>query len=174
MKKSGIAAVGALVFVLVMGTGMAARGKLDVATYSGLSKPEAGKALLTEALAQAGKGSWERIAVGRVYVLAGMKAEGKAIFDGVLSGKHEPSDVLRIARAWREAGDWANAKPLFDRFVAENPKEDKDIAEIGAYYLLAGDRAHAEALYAKSFALTQEFWSTLAAAAGYLGVAPQD
>lgn len=174
MKKGGFVAAAALVFVLGVGTGMAAKNRLDVASYSGLSKPEAGNALLKEALAQAGKGSWERIAVGRVYVLAGMKAEGKAIFDGVLAGKHEPSDVLRIARAWREAGDWATAKPLFDRFVVENPKEDKDLAEIGAYYLLAGDRAQAEALYAKSFAITEEFWSTLAAAAGYLGVAPQD
>lgn len=173
MKKRWSVAAGVLVFAVGIGTGMAAKNRLDVATYSVLSKPDAGKALLTEALAQAGKGSWERIAVGRVYVLAGMKAEGKAIFDGVLAGKHESSDLLRIARAWREAGDWATAKPLFDRFVAENPKEDKDLAEIGAYYLLAGDRAQAEALYAKSFAITEEFWSTLAAAAGYLGVAPQ-
>ena len=174
MNKAWLFAAGVLVFAFGLGTGMAAKKRLDVAAYTGLSKADAGNALMKEALAQAGKGSWERIAVGRVYVLAGMKAEGKAIFDGVLAGKHEPSDLLRIARAWREVGDWATAKPLFDRFVAENPKEDKDLAEIGAYYLLAGDRAQAEALYAKSFAITEEFWSTLAAAAGYLGVPPQD
>lgn len=172
--KKGLVMAGALVFALGVGTGMAAKRKLDIASYSGLGKAEAGKALLTEALAQAGKGSWERIAVGRVYYLAGQKAEGKAIFDGLLAGDHDPSDLFRIARVYREAGEWDKAKPLFDRFAAENPKEEKDLAEIGTYHLLAGDRAAAEALYAKSFALADEFWVTLTAAAGYMGVVPQN
>ncbi len=174
MKKSWLAASGALVFAFGVGTGMAAKKTLDASAYAGMEKQAAGKALLTEALAQAGKGSWERIGVGRVYLLAGMKDEAKAIFDGVLANDPDASDVLRIARAYREAGDWQSAKPLFDRFVAENPKEKNDIAEIGAYTMLAGDRAGAEALFAKSFALGEEFWATLAAGAGYLGIAPQD
>lgn len=173
MKKSWLVATGALVFVFGVGTGMAAKKTLDAGTYAGMEKTAAGKALLTEALAQAGKGSWERIGVGRVYLLAGMKDEAKAIFDGVLADP-DASDILRIARAYREAGDWQSAKPLFDRFVAENPKEKNDLAEIGAYRMLAGDRAGAEALYAQSFARGEAIWATLAAAAGYLGVVPQD
>ncbi|MBN8481521.1 MAG: tetratricopeptide repeat protein [Xanthomonadales bacterium] len=173
MNKFWLVATGAFVFASGIGTGMAAKKALDASAYVSMDKAAAGKALLAEALAQAGKGSWERIGVGRVYLLAGMKAEAKAIFDGVLVDP-DASDVLRIARAYREAGDWASAKPLFDRFIAENPKEKNDIAEIGAYTMLAGDRAGAEALYAKSFALGEEFWATLAAGAGYLGVAPQD
>lgn len=174
MVKKGWIAAGALVFALGVGTGMAAKVRIDINAYKAMPEKDAGKALLEQALVQAGKGSWERIAVGRIYLLAGMKAEGKAIFDALLAGKHQSSDVLRIARAYREAGDWQSAKVLFDRFVRENPKDEKDIAEIGAYYHLAGDRAGAEALYAKSFAITDEFWSTVTAAAGYLGVRPQE
>jgi tetratricopeptide (TPR) repeat protein len=100
-------------------------------------------------------------------------AQGQAIFDALLAGKHEDSDVLRIARVYREAGDWARAKPLFDAYVARNPKDKTEIAEVGAYYLLQGDRAGAEALFDRSFAVKPELWATVAAAGAYLGVAPQ-
>lgn len=174
MKKVLQVAAGALVFAFGVGTGMAAKKALDASAYARMEPQAAGKALLDEAYAQAGKGSWERIGVGRVYLLAGMKSEAKAIFDGVLTKGPDASDLLRIGRAYREAGDWQSAKPLFERFVAENPKEKNDIAEIGAYTMLAGDRAGGEALFAKSFALGEEFWATLAAGAGYLGVKPQE
>src|SRR3546814_168877 len=55
------------------------------------------------ALEQAEDGSWERIGVARVYYLGGFKAEGQAIFDEVLAGKHDDGDAYRIARVYREA-----------------------------------------------------------------------
>ncbi len=172
MKSRLAVAVGAVMFVTGIGIGMAAQKKLDASLFQGKSKAEAAQALIDAALVQADDGSWERIAVGRIQYLGGHKAQGQAIFDAILAGKHADSDELRIARVYREAGEWSRAKPLFDGYVAKNPKDEKEIAEIGAWYLLAGDRAGAEALFAKSFAVTAEFWATVAVAGAYLGVAP--
>jgi hypothetical protein len=52
-------------------------------------------------------------------------------------------------------------------------KDEKGLADIGTYYLLNGDRATAESLYDRSFQ-TLEFWATVSAAGGYLGVPPQE
>ena len=160
-------------FVAGAGVGYAAR-RVPTSVYKDVSKKEAGIALLVEARAQAGKGSWERIAVGRVYYLAGMKTEGQAIFDEVLAKKPESSDYFRIARVYREAGEWPKAKEYFDRYVQQNPKDDKGLAEVGAYYVMNGDRETAEQLFERSFKLESEMWSTVSAAAGYLGVEPQE
>ena len=92
-----------------------------------------------------------------------------------LNGKHEDSDVYRIARVYQEAGDWELAKPLFDRFLASNPDDEKGLAEVGAYYLLHGDRARAEQLFDRSFQVSpDELWATLAAADAYLNVKPEE
>jgi len=171
MSKAIAAAVGATVFIAGIGVGMAAQ-KLGPSLFEGKSKAAAAQALVDAALVQADDGSWERIAVGRIQYLGGQKPQGQAIFDAILAGKHAASDEMRIARVYREAGEWSRAKPLFDTYVTKNPEDEKEIAEIGAYYLLAGDRDHAEALFAKSFAVTSEFWATVAAAGAYLGVAP--
>ena len=141
--------------------------------YKSKPKKEAAMALLEHARAQAGKGSWERIAVGRVYYLGGMKKEGQEIFDEVLSRKPEWSDKFRIARVYAEAREWSKAKPMFEDYVKANPKDDKGLAEVGAYYLLNGDRETAEDLFERSFKLESELWSTVNAAASYLGVPPQ-
>jgi len=172
MSKSLAIAVGASLFVAGIGVGMAAQ-KLSPGLFQGKSKVDAANALIDAALVQADDGSWERIAVARVQYLGGQKARGQAIFDAILAGKHAASDEMRIARVYREAGEWSRAKPLFDNYVAKNPKDEKEIAEIGAYHLLAGDRDTTEGLFAKSFAITSEFWATVAAAGAYLGVAPQ-
>lgn len=174
MKTRSALALGAGLFLAGLGLGYAKQQKIDAGAYQGRSKQEAAKALLTIARTQAEDGSWERIGVGRVYYLGGFKSEGQAIFDAVLGGKHEHSDTLRIGRIYREAGEWAKAKPLFDTYVAANPKDEKEIAEIGAYYLMNGDRTTAEQLFARSFAIEPELWATLAAAGAYLGVAPQE
>jgi len=71
------------------------------------AKDDAAKALLRQAMVQGGDGSWERIAVGRVYYLGGMKSEGQAIFDQVLGKQDEGSDLIRVARVYRQAGKWA-------------------------------------------------------------------
>ncbi len=173
MKKhiATIAAIG--LFAAGFGLGNAGQ-KIAASSYQDKPKQEAARVLLDIARVQAGKGSWERIAVGRVYYLGGYKAEGQAIFDSVLGSRHQGSDVFRIARVYREAGDWAKAKPLFDRYVASHPKDEKEMAEVGAYYLLEGDRTTAEGLFARSFAIADELWATLSAAGAYLGVAPQE
>jgi predicted Zn-dependent protease len=64
---------------------------------------------------------------------------------------------------------------LFDRYLASNPKDEKALAEVGAYYLLHGDRASAEALFDRSFqASPDEVWATISAADAYLNVKPEE
>lgn len=150
------------------------RGGIPMESYQGKPEKEAAEALLQQAMVQAEDGSWERIAVGRVYYLGGMKEKGQAIFDAVLAKKPAPSDLFRVARVYREAGEWAKAKPLFDKSLQLNPKDEKGFAEVGGYYLMNGDRATAEALFARSFALESELWATLSAAGAYLGVDNQE
>lgn len=175
MKHRITAALAAVLFVAGIGVGWSAQKlKTSRDMYQGKPKPEAARALLQAAETMAGKGSWERIGVGRVYYLGGMKAEGQAIFDSVLAGEHEDSDVYRIARVYREAGEWKKAKPLFDRYLAANPGDEKDLAEVGAYYLLEGDRATAESMFDRSLQVEpRELWATLRMAGAYLGVEPQ-
>ena len=161
-------------FAAGVGIGITAQA-LAPSLYRGKPAPEAAKALLDVAREQAGKGSWERIAVGRVHYLGGQKAQGQAIFDAILAGKHDDSDGYRIARVYREAGEWSRAKPLFDRFLAANPEDEKGLAEVGAFYLLNGDRETAERLFDRSFEISdEEVWTSLSAAGAYLGVAPQE
>jgi tetratricopeptide (TPR) repeat protein len=165
-----------IVFVLGVAAGsLAAKKGIDASLYQGKEKKEAGKALLTVARGQAGKGSWERIGVGRIYYLGGMKAEGQAIFDEVTSKKAEPTDWWRIGRVYWEAGEWDKAREAFDKSLAKNPKDDKGLAELGAYYLLKGDRAKAEELFGRSFQIESgEVWNTSMVAGAYLGVKPQE
>lgn len=173
MKSRSIVVAG-LLFVSGIAVGLAAQ-TAGPSLYRGKDKQEAARALLEVATAQAGKGSWERIAVGRIYYLGGFKPEGKAIFDDVLAHEPESSDLFRIARVYRQAGEWEQARVLLERSVRENPKDSKGMAELGAYYLLADDRAAAEALFDRSFKRDDdELWSTVAAAGSYLGVAPQE
>ena len=172
MKFRSIA-VATLVFVSGIAAGYAGQ-KAVPSQYRDQDKQQAALALLEVAKVQAGKGSWERIAVGRVYYLGGHKPEGKAIFDAVLADDPEASDLFRIARVYRQAGEWEQARPLLERAVHENPKDSKGMAELGAYYLLADDRAAAESLFDRSFKRDDELWSTVAAAGAYLGVAPQE
>lgn len=171
--KARFALVATVLFVVGLAVGYAA-GKVKPGEYRSKTKEEAGKALLIQARSQAEGGSWELIAVGRVYYLAGMKSEGQAIFDKVLSKKAESSDFFRVARVYQEAGEWTKAKELFDRFVKASPKNEKGLAEVGAYYLLNGDRATAEDLFDRSFRLESEMWATVSAAGAYLGVKPQE
>lgn len=166
-------AVAAALFVMAAPAGFAAQ-KVAPSQYHDKDKQDAAHALLEVAKAQAGKGSWERIAVARIYYLGGFKPQGQAIFDEVLANDPEGTDLFRIARIYRQAGEWERAKALFERALSENPKDSQGTAELGAYYLLAGDRAAAEVLFDRSFKREDELWSTVAAAGGYLGVEPQE
>lgn len=172
-RKSAVALV--VVFTLGVTAGAFAKKGFDTSLYHSKDKKEAGKALLELAKKQAGKGSWERIGVGRVYYLGGMKAEGQAIFDEVTAKKPETTDWWRIGRVYWEAGEWDKARAAFEKSLAKNPNDDKGLAEIGAYYLLKGDRAKAEEMFDKSFNIEQgEVWNTGMVAGAYLGVKPQE
>ena len=175
--KKGIAAMAtAAVFAAGIGVGYAASVKMPStpALFQGKAKADAANALLETALVQAGKGSWEKIAVGRAYYLGGNKARGQQIFDALLNGEHEDSDTFRIARVYEEAGEWNKARPMFDAYLASNPNEAKDLAEVGAYYFLHGDKATGEQLFARSFAAdSNEVWATIHAGGAYLGLKPQ-
>ena len=173
MMKIRTAAIAAgCLFVAGIGVGMAARPDFNSA-YVGKPAPEASRALADIARQMADEDSWELIAVGRVSYLGGDKAAGQAMFDRILSGDHEDSDEYRIARVYAEAGEWEKARPIFDRFLLRNPKDEQGLAEVGAHYLLQGDRETAEKLFARSFA-HPNVWATLAAAGAYAGVAPQE
>ncbi|GAB3105167.1 tetratricopeptide repeat protein [Lysobacter terrae] len=177
MTKRITAAAAAVLFVAGIGVGYAAQ-KVRAApeAYQNKAPRDAAKTLLETAVSQAGKnGSWERIGAGRVYYLGGFKSEGQAIFDALLNGKHDDSDVYRIARVYAEAGEWNKAKPLFEQFLAANPDDAKGIAEVGAHYMLQGDRATAERMFARALALEDnDPWMTEHMAGAYLGVKPQE
>ena len=92
--KIQVAAGAAVLFVAGIGVGYFAKVQPSSAMYRGKDAKEPAQTLLQAALVQAGKsGSWERIGAGRGYYLGGFKADGQAIFDAVLSGKHEDSDL---------------------------------------------------------------------------------
>lgn len=171
--KIRTAAVAGVLFVSGIAVGYAAQ-KTTAPAYRDKPKQDAAMALLQTAKTLAGKGSWERIAVGRVYYLGGHKAEGQAMFDQVLAGKPEDTDFYRIARVYREAGEWDKAKAMFDRFLSVTDDDETKLAEIGAYYLMQGDRAAAERLFDRSFKTKPDLWAAVAAAGGYLDVAPQE
>ncbi len=174
MNRKSIIVV-SLVFLLGLTVGIAFAKGVDTSLYHGKQPKEAGKSLLELARKQAGKGSWERIGVGRVYYLAGMKSEGQAIFDEVTSRKPESTDWWRIGRVYWEAGEWDKARAMFEKSLAMNQKDDKGLAELGAYYMIKGDRAKAEELFDRSFAIESgEVWNTAMMAGGYLGVKPQE
>ena len=165
----------ASVFVFGITLGAFAKKGFDTSIYRGKDKKEAAKALLTLAEKQAGKGSWERIGVGRVYYLGGMKPEGQAIFDSVTAKNPEPTDWWRIGRVYWEAGEWDKAREAFEKSLAKNPNDDKGLAELGAYYLIQGDREKAEELFDRSMNIESgEVWNTSMIAGGYLGVHPQE
>jgi tetratricopeptide (TPR) repeat protein len=172
MKTRTAMAMATALFCAGIGIGYAAQ-KNHPSMYRGKTSEEAATSLIEAAKVQASKGSWERIAIGRVLYLGGHKAEGQAIFDAILADEPEDSDEFRIARVYVEAHEWPKAKRLFDKVVAESPDDEKALADIGAYYLLNGDRATAESLFDRSFE-TSELWATISAAGAYLGVPPQE
>jgi predicted Zn-dependent protease len=171
-------AVGWVVAAFLLGAAVGAyaakKPGVGPALYAGKPAPEAAEALLAAARVLAGKGSWENIAVGRVYYLSGKKAEGQAIFDAVTgSKKPDPGDWIRVGRVYYEAGEWDKARAAFDKVLQLKSDDEDWMAEIGAYYLLKGDRAHAEELFTRSFQREpNSLWNTLRAAAAYVKVLP--
>jgi Flp pilus assembly protein TadD len=92
----------------------------------------------------------------------------------VTGGKQDAGDWVRIGRVYDEAGEWDKARTAFDKVLQLQPDDEDWLAEIGAYYLLQGDRAHAEELFTRSFKRQpNNHWNALKAAAAFLKVAPQ-
>lgn len=174
MKTARKAYLIAVVFLLGLVIGAVAAGKaVEPSLYRGKSKAEAGKAMLELARAQAGKGSWENIAVGRVYYVAGMRGEGQAIFTAATAKKTDSSDLIRIGRAYWDAKDYDKAFAMFEGALQMKPKDAPWLAEIGAYYNLRGNRAKAEELFERSFAKdSDEVWHTVNMAGSYFAVEP--
>lgn len=147
---------------------------MAVPDFKGKDPKVAAEALLTAGLQGAGKGSWERIAVGAVYYEGGDKARGQAIIDEVLNGKPEWTDFQRTARLYAELGEWDKAKPLYDKAIAMKGGKANLLAEAGAYYNLNGERAKAEELFTKAFESESDNpWAYSMAAASYLGKKPR-
>lgn len=164
------------VFVLGAASGAYAAKKVTVSPglYAGKPAPEAAANLLGAAKTLAEKGSWENIAVGRVYYLSGKQAEGQAIFDAATAGKSDAGDWIRIGRVYYEAGEWDKARATFDKVLQMKPDDEDWLAEIGAYYVLKGDRAHGEELFNRSWKREpNSLWNALKAAGAYVKVPPQ-
>ena len=116
----------------------------------GKSDKDAAAAALAEAEHLANGGSWELIAVGRVYYLSGEKARGQALFDGVTNGKAGGADLERIADVYAEAGENDKASSMYEKMMAIDPKDDSSQAVVGAWYIRIGQRAKGEALLAQA------------------------
>lgn len=172
MKRIVTSAIALGLFVAGIGVGFASQ-HVTRSMYHTVTPQEAAANLLDVAKEEAEGGSWEMIGIGRVLYLGGQKDKAEAIFSEVLGDDPEDSDSYRIAHVYAEAGEWAKAKPMFDRYVERNKKEYRDLVEIGALYMLNGDRETAERLYDIAFQSRWEFWSIVYAAGSYLGVKPQ-
>lgn len=150
----------------------AAATKFDPAVLDGDRKEVAAR-LLKEAETLAGKGSWERIAVGRIHYLAGRKDQGKALFDAVIAGKPEASDYQRIGTVYAMAGETDKAKEMYEKALALKPGSGRVLAEAGAWRNLKGDHDKAKELFARALAADpNDFWDRITIAASYEGQEP--
>ena len=117
MKPSLVAIVASICLMLGVSIGFAAKYKgAGIDVIHGKSDKDAGLAALAEAEHLAEGGSWELIAVGRVYYLAGEKARGQALFDvlqhakemgaasrQMIAGKTYAQNVAAVTAAIRAA-----------------------------------------------------------------------
>jgi len=172
MKHLSVVAIGVASLLLGVGLGFAAK-----ITGAGITvirdKPpkEAALAALAEAERVADKGSWELIAVGRVYYLSGDKARGQALFDHVLGAKPGGADYEKIASVYAEAGDNDQATANYEKMLAVDPKDDSSQAEVGAWYVRIGQREKGEALLAQALQRRPNTpWYYVRAAESLLGV----
>jgi tetratricopeptide (TPR) repeat protein len=135
-----------------------------------------GSKLLDQALVLAGDGSWERIAVGRVWYLSGSHAKGQAIFDEVTNNKKvADSDWWRIARVYAEAKEWNKADAAFQKALTLDPNDQDGMIERASYLNLNGERTQAEEIFAKVIgAKPDKMWHYVNAGGSYLGVTPHE
>ncbi len=175
MRKSIVVPIVMVTFVLgaALGSFAAKKGGVTPAAWAGASPEEAAANLLALGKDLAENGSWQNINLGRVHYLSGDKAVAEGLFDRYRHG-NDAGDVIRIARVYAQANEWDKAKPLFDRVLELEPKDEDWLVEVGAYYNLNGDRGHAEELFARGFqSAPKNLNNTLTAAGSYVGVAPR-
>jgi len=175
MKNVWLGVVGASSLVLGVGIGMAASAKWPgIDAVQGKPPKEAAYSALEVAEKLAGKGSWERLGVARVYYLSGDKARGQAIMDSVQAGEMKSSDWQRIGQIYADAGESPRAEQYFQNALNADPKDDTGQSEIGAWYIRIGQRDKGEALMAKAFARhPDEVWHYVRAAEAYLNIQPR-
>ena len=174
MRRTAIVMAMVTTFGLGLMLGVAwAKKVVDESLYVGATPEAASSALLALAEEHAGRGSWERIRVARVYFLSGQPARGQAIFDEIIGTKVEASDWVRMGRVYHEVGDWESARGAFEKVIELEPDDEDWMVEIGAFYNLHGDRERAEELFRISFEDDPTNDRNLATAAGsYVGVEP--
>ncbi len=175
-KKTVSVTVIALTFALgaSWGSFAAKKGGVSSAEWQGAAPEEAAARLLDLAAGFAGNDSWENIHLGRVHYLSGDKARAEALFARFSEGKVNAGDLIRIGRVYAHANEWDKAKPLFDKVVEMNPKDEDWLIEVGAFYNLNGDRAYAEELFERGFrSAPKNLKNTLTAAGSYVGVPPR-
>jgi len=151
MRPILVATIAAASLLLGVSIGFAAKYKgAGIEVIRGKSDKDAGYAALAEAEHLANGGSWELIAVGRVYYLSGEKARGQALFDTVMNGKTGGSDFERIADVYADAGENDKASALYEKMLAIDPKDDSSQALVGTWYMRIGQREKGEALLARA------------------------
>jgi tetratricopeptide (TPR) repeat protein len=139
----------------------------------GKDAKEAGLACLQEAQKLAGNGTWELLAVARVYYLSGDKEKGQALIDRVLNAKPQGSDWQRAGEIYAAAGEVPKAAAAYEKTLAADPKDDTGRAEIGSWYIRIGQREKGEELFAQAFAKhPDELWHYVRASEAFLGVPP--
>ncbi|MGE5235999.1 MAG: tetratricopeptide repeat protein [Acidobacteriota bacterium] len=174
MRRGIIVGIVAAFAVGVVTGLVASTAKADKSLFENVGPREAAANLLGVAQLQAGKGSWENIGVARVYYLMGEKDHAREILDRVMKGKLKESDWMRIGRLYAEANEWPQAKEAFDKAIEAEPKDGGNLAEVGAWYNLHGDRAHAEELFGRAFGRKDDdVWVTANVAGSYVGVKPE-
>jgi len=172
-RTSVIAAT--LAVSVAAGLAAAAKKVFDTGLYVGKDRQAAAAALLAAATEQAGKGTWERLAVARIRYLSGDATGGQTIIDDVLAGKVDDSDWMRVGAIYYDAGEFDKALAAFDKAIELDPKDAENLAKAGAYYNLRGRREKAESLFAAAFERKpDEVWVTVYVAASFAGVRPQD
>lgn len=156
-----------------LGLALAASAVATKDLYQGKEPAVAGDSVLRVSLAQAGDGSWERLAVARAYYLGGQKETAQRLIDAVLSAKPEASDYRRVLRIYGEAQEWDKVLATAEKLAAVAPKDGDDLAEAGAWTNLAGQREQAEALFARALAeKPKDVWVSAMIGGSYLGVTP--
>lgn len=164
-----------LTVTVAAGIALAAKKSFDTGIFIGKDTKTAAAGLLDAAMDQAGKGTWERLAVARVRYLSGDKAAGQVIIDDIEGAKPDESDWMRIGAIYYDAGDYDKAFAAFDKAIDADPKDAENLAKVGAFYNLQGQREKAEELFTRAFERKpDEVWVTVYAAASYAGVRPQD